>query len=113
MVNLDHAVAHNLLQHVCIQLIQKRLSLENTKSKFQNTKSETKIFCLGLQIEMCKLEMLVCIVDVMLCIGRTTRVCFNLTFASKCFFRCLPVGTSSILLLREFSSGWQIIINFS
>ena len=32
-----------------IQLIQKKLSLQNTKSKFQNTKYKIKILCDGLQ----------------------------------------------------------------
>ena len=31
-----------------IQLIQKRLSRQNTKSKFQNTKVKIKILCDGL-----------------------------------------------------------------
>ena len=41
---------YNFVYFSLIQLIQKRLSLENTKSKFQNTKSKIKILCDGLQV---------------------------------------------------------------
>ena len=39
------------------------------------------------------------------------RYCYLLQ--SKCFFPCLQPDTSSFLQLRELSSGWRIITNFS
>ena len=36
----------------CIQLIQKKLSLENTKSKFQNTKYKSKYVVLGFKYKL-------------------------------------------------------------
>ena len=41
----------------------------------------------------------------------TNEDCYLLL--SKCFFLCLQLDTSSFLQLRELSSGWQIITNFS